>query len=209
MNRRPYWKAEYGSQSSSFLCCSLTETACCSPCLLWPVWSSYRSSCYATFSLVSTSLSSSTTTPGSSVSCCSSPSLMDTWLACACASAQSEIMREADLYRQFGAIQAQLALFSPYSGRFCPTRQKQQEPSWPSSCPWVWPWEQVCRSSSEHWCEQEASPSGLPSLAWQLCAGWTSNQLWLTWLPLWGWNDSCVNKNIYENVVFQVNQFLC
>lgn len=75
--------------------CSLTKTACSSPCLSWPVWPSYPSSCYATFSLGSTSPSSSTTTPGSSVSCCSSPSPTDTWPACACASAQSQKMREA------------------------------------------------------------------------------------------------------------------
>lgn len=153
----------------SSVCRSLTKTACCSRCLSWPAWPSSRSSCYATFSLASTSLSSSTMTPGSSYSCCSSPSLTDTWRACACVSAQSEMMSEADISSKkttggLRGFRLNWHFLSFHAGTFCPTRQKQPEPSWPSSCRWVWPWEQVCHSSSEPWFEQEASPSGLPSL---------------------------------------------
>lgn len=56
----------------------------------------------------------------------------------------------------FGCFDARFCSFAnppsfPSAGRCRHTRRRQQEPSWPFSCPWVWPWVLRSRSPSGPW----------------------------------------------------------
>lgn len=107
---------------------------------------------------------------------------------CMCYGPKWDHERGGHLVREIGCWMGVKGLTAHFfyfrsAGTFCPTRQKQPELSWLSSCLWVWPWERVCPSSSGFWFKQEASPSSLLSLGsigvWALVlwAGWTARDI--------------------------------